>query len=117
MKEGYINIYNQSLDYTRTVQRIGRNGIHYEYIMPKTASNNLTSFYEEAVDVKSRKSPTSKYNNGKKPGQYQPIGDKRYFTFYQLNKMTKKQKEDFMIENYMKEQLALFLCGLEEIGF
>lgn len=85
-----INVYNQSVDYTRTVARLGRNGIHYEYIMPLYAPDNLTSFYENAIDVKSRKSPTTKYKNGKRPGQYQPVGDKSYFNFYQLKQLQKQ---------------------------
>lgn len=93
-----INTYNQSLDYTRTVQRIGRNGIHYEYIIPKSAPNSLGGFYENAVDVRSKKSPKSRYKNGKRPGQYQPVGDKSYFTFYQLKKFRQEGIEEEYIE-------------------
>jgi hypothetical protein len=39
-------------------------------------------FYQDAIDVRSHKRPDTKYNNGKRPGQYQPVGDKKYFTFY-----------------------------------
>lgn len=84
-----ISIYNRRIDKTKTVQHIGENGIHYRYIMP--IFGNINNFHEEAIDVKSVKSPTSTYKNGKRPGQYQPVGDKRYFTFYQLNKMTPEE--------------------------
>ena len=77
---GFLNIYNQRIDKTRTVQRVGKNGIHYEYVMPRLG--NSMNWQVEAMDVKSKKSPKTKYKNGKKPGQYQPIGDKTYFNFY-----------------------------------
>jgi hypothetical protein len=63
-----------------TYKYVGRQGIHYEYVMPKDYTG---PWYINALTVRSKKSPTSKYNNGKKPGQYQPTGAKRYFTFYQ----------------------------------
>ena len=85
---GFLNIYNQRIDKTRTVQRIGKNGIHYEYVMPRLS--NSMNWQVEAMDVKSKKSPTTKYKNGKKPGQYQPIGDKTYFNFYQLKKVQER---------------------------
>lgn len=87
-----INTYNQSIDYTKTIYYTGKNGIHYEYIMPKVMRTDINEEYEGAIDVKSRKSSTTKYKNGKKPGQYQPVGDKSYFTFYQLKKIDLKQK-------------------------
>lgn len=74
-----INTWNAKVDFV--LQRIGLNGIHYEYAMPK---NYTGPWYENALTVRSKKSPVSKYKNGKKPGQYQPIGDKKYFTFYQI---------------------------------
>lgn len=84
-----ISIYNRRIDKTKTVQHIGANGIHYKYIMP--IFGDVSKFHEQAIDVQSIKSPNSKYKNGKRPGQYQPVGDKRYFTFYQLNKMTPEE--------------------------
>lgn len=77
-----INDYNAKIDRTNTVMRLGKNGILYEYILPYGADPN--HYYEEAIDVKSHKSMSTKYKNGYRPGSYQPIGDKRYFTFYQL---------------------------------
>lgn len=79
-----ISAWNARIDKSLTVTRLGRNGVLYDYILPYGA--NPSRYYEEAIDVKSRKG-FSKYSNGKRPGQYQPVGDKRYFTFYQINKM------------------------------
>ena len=69
---------------------IGANGVHYEYAMPKSYSG---PWYREALTVRSKKSPTTRYNNGKKPGQYQPVGAKKYFTYFQ-QKMMRKNGED-----------------------
>ena len=85
---GFFNIYNQRIDKTKTVQRVGKNGIHYEYVMP--ILSNPMNWQVEAMDVKSKKSSKTKYKNGKKPGQYQPIGDKTYFNFYQLKKVRER---------------------------
>lgn len=82
-----INTYNAKIDKSISVMRLGRQGILYEYILPYGA--NPMKYYEEAMDVKSHKRST-RYNNGKRIGQYQPIGDKRYFTYYQLKKMGSK---------------------------
>lgn len=93
---GWISTYNQRIDKTKTVQRIGKNGIHYEYIMP--IFSDPMNWQIEAMDVKSKKSPKSKYKNGKKPGQYQPIGDKTYFNFYQLKKLQDRGVSDEYLE-------------------
>ena len=93
----YINIYNAKIDNTKGVLRQGKNGILYEYVLPY--GSNPMRYYEEAIDVKSHKSAVTKYKNGKRPGMYQPIGDKRYFTFYQL----KKQKNGQGITNIVIE--------------
>lgn len=99
---GNINAYNTQLDKSITVMRMGRQGILYEYRLPYGA--NPMKYYEEAIDVRSRKRST-KYRNGKRPGQYQPIGDKRYFTYYQLKKMTAKELEDWLIEQHARKIL------------
>lgn len=88
MAKWTINDYNTKLDRTLSVRRLGRNGVLYEYELPYGA--NPMHYYEDAVNVKSIKQST-KYKNGKRPGMYQPVGDKRYFTYYQLNKMKGKQ--------------------------
>lgn len=82
-----INDWNAKLDRTLSVRRLGRQGILYEYLLPYGA--NPMRYYEEAVDVRSIKR-SENYYNGKRPGQYQPVGDKRYFNFYQLKKMKNK---------------------------
>lgn len=97
MAKWTINTWNATLDRTLTVRRMGRQGILYEYELPYGA--NPMHYYEDAVNVKSIKHST-KYNNGKRPGQYQPIGDKRYFTYYQLKKMTPEQLEAWAKEAY-----------------
>lgn len=84
----------------------GRNGIVYEYIVPNYG--RLNKYYMDAIDVRSHKSPVSKYKNGKKPGQYQPIGDKSYFTFYQLKQLKKK--------GYSGSYVALIKNVLERLG-
>lgn len=107
---GFINTYNQRVDKTKTVFRVGKNGIHYEYIMP--IFSDPMNWRIEAMDVKSRKSPVSKYKNGKRPGQYQPIGDKSAFTFYQLNKMRDRGKSEEYIEE-MAEIIGQFYKSLD----
>lgn len=92
-----INDYNLKIDRTLTVTRLGRQGILYEYILPYGANPN--HYYEEAIDVKSRKR-SENYHNGYRLGQYQPVGDKKYFTFYKLKTLTPKQKEDYYLEKY-----------------
>jgi hypothetical protein len=45
-----------------------------------------------------------------KPGQYQPLGDPRWFLFYQENKMTEQDKIDWFLEYY--EKILRILLGL-----
>ena len=89
-----ISAWNAKIDKTLTVMRWGRQGILYEYILPYGA--NPMRYYEEAIDVKSRKSgrarPSTKNGKVYRPGVYQPVGDKRYFNFYQARKMREKDK-------------------------
>ncbi len=64
----------------------------YEYILKY--GGNKEKFYEDAVDVRSikwgRARRSTKGFDGKEKGNYyrrgvyQPIGDKRYFNYYQL---------------------------------
>ena len=84
-KSNIHNNWNIKIDKTKSVIRLGRNNVLYEYILPLNA--NPFNFYDAAVDVRSHKSATTKYKNGKKPGQYQPVGNKLYFNFYQLKKI------------------------------
>lgn len=90
-----INDWNAKIDRTLTVRRLGKQGILYEYELPYGADPNR--YYEEAINVKSIKQSTE-YMNGKRPGQYQPIGNKKYFNYYQLRKMTPEQLELFLGE-------------------
>lgn len=114
-----IEMYNMSVDRTNTIRRLGRNGILYEYEMPYGADPRY--FYEEALNVKSIKGnngnpSTAKGRKGHiyPPGSYQPIGDKRYFTYYQMKKMTKQQKDEWMLELYMKELIKEYERYLKE---
>jgi len=102
-----INDYNALIDKSKTVLRMGRNGILYEYLLPTWG--NPMYYYEDAIDVKSHKSATTKYDNGKQPGMYQPIGDKRFFTYYQLNKMTPEELWEFAYQLYAEKRLQAFI--------
>lgn len=102
-----INTWNAQIDRTLTVRRLGRQGVLYEYELPYGADVN--HYYEEAVNVKSIKR-SERYNNGYRIGQYQPVGDKRYFTYYQLKKMKSRNSQeaylkmvDEMVEAIYKE--------------
>lgn len=95
-----VNDWGVRLDDTTTKQIIGKNGIHYEYVIPIKASSNR--YYNNAVDVRSRKRFTSDWPNGKKPGQYQPIGDKSYFNFYQLKKAKQENSDQKLLEKYIR---------------
>ena len=81
-----INTYNAKIDRTKTVMRLGRNGILYEYILP--TYGDPFEYYNDAIDVKS---------HNKKTGRYQPIGDKSHFNFYQLRKLGNKYSNSMLI--------------------
>lgn len=91
-----ISIYNARVDRSLTQRVLGRNGIMYEFELPYGA--NPSKYYEEALNVKSVKGKNRRRSKSKKsfgkiyrPGTYQPVGDKRYFNYYQLNKMTPEE--------------------------
>lgn len=111
MAKWTINNWNAKIDRTLTVRRLGRQGILYEYELPYGA--DPMHYYEDAINVKSIKR-SEQYQNGKRPGQYQPIGDKRYFNYYQISKMSDKQKEEWMAELYMQSMLQEFIEYLED---
>jgi hypothetical protein len=102
MAKWTINSWNAKVDRTLTVRRLGRQGILYEYELPYGA--DPMHYYEEAINVKSIKR-SEQYQNGKRPGQYQPIGDKRYFTYYQLQKMSTNDRYNFFLEKYFKKKI------------
>lgn len=108
---GNINIYNVRIDRSLTVRRLGNQGILYEYELPYGA--NPLKYYEEALNVKSIKKST-KYKNGKRPGQYQPIGDKRYFTYYQLNKMKNTEEWYNYLIDLIRRRDAIMLKKLHD---
>ena len=111
MAKWTINNWNAKIDRTLTVRRLGRQGILYEYELPYGA--DPMHYYEDAINVKSIKR-SEQYQNGKRPGQYQPIGDKRYFNYYQISKMSDKQKEEWIAELYMESMLQEFIEYLED---
>lgn len=87
-----ISAWNAKMDNTYAHPVWGGNGIHYLYFIPK--DKGISQFYKDAIHVQSIKGnntrpSTSKKHFGKvyRPGQYQPIGDRKYFTYYQLRKM------------------------------
>ena len=89
-----INDWNAKIDRTLTVRRLGRQGILYEYELPYGADTN--HYYEEDINVKSIKNYEN-YKNGYRIGQYQRIGDKRYFNYYQLKKMKKQNISNVLL--------------------
>lgn len=91
MAKRNINTYNAQIDRTKTVMRLGRNGILYEYILP--TYGDPFEYYNDAIDVKSHNKIT---------GRYQPVGDKSYFNFYQLNQMRKNGQIISYIEELIK---------------
>jgi len=92
---GQVNLNRVKLDNPHLYRVLGRQGILYEYVIPYGKSTR--NFYETAVDVRSIKR-SEKYDNGFRIGQYQPVGDKRYFTFYQLNKMSDEDMLQWAID-------------------
>ena len=101
MAKWTINNWNAKIDRTLTVRRLGRQGILYEYELPYGADPN--HYYEDALNVKSIKR-SEQYPNGKRPGQYQPVGDKRYFNYYQLNKMKKGEDVNWMADIQKRQE-------------
>lgn len=110
MAKWTINDYNIQIDKTLTRQYTGKNGVMYEYILPYGANPN--NFITEAVDVKSRKKKDVKYNNGKRPGTYQPVGDKSQFIYYKLKY---KKKNNNLDEKYLRELPAIIQQFCKEV--
>lgn len=98
MAKRNINAYNAQIDRTKTVMRLGRNGIHYEYILP--IYGNPFEYYNDAIDVKSHNKIT---------GRYQPIGDKSYFNFYQLRKMRQQELDEQLLRLYVQKVILQIL--------
>lgn len=80
---GYNNLLKNGVKH----RYLGKNGIMYEYILKY--GGNKEKFYEDAVDVRSikwgRARRSTKNNNYYRRGVYQPVGNKKYFNYYQLN--------------------------------
>ena len=103
----------------KTVEYFSKRGIMLEYIFPKYGKNywgedvRASHFYTDAIDVRSKKSKYSKYENGYAPGEYQPLGGIEYFTFYQLKKMKQRGETAAYIEE-MAGIVEKFYQGLRE---
>lgn len=97
MAKWTINTWNAQIDRTLTVRRLGRQGILYEYELPYGA--DPMHYATEAMNVKSIKR-SERYKNGKRIGQYQPVGDKRYFSYYQIRKMSPEERYEWVMSMY-----------------
>lgn len=86
-----VNVWKAEHDRSKIIARLGNNGVLYEYVVPLRYYHS-PNWYKEATDVRSHKKAGTRYNNGKKPGQYQPVGDKSNFTFYEHQKYKKLKK-------------------------
>lgn len=93
MAKWTINTWNAQIDRSKTKRVFGKQGVLYEFEFYK-GTDLSGNWWEKAANVKSIKNSTQ-YNNGKRPGQYQPIGDKRYFTYFQIKKMTPDQRQSW----------------------
>ena len=114
-----ISAWNAKIDRTLTVRRVGRQGILYEYELPYGA--NPMKYYEEAINVKSIKGKNKRPSTSKKhegtvyqTGMYQPIGDKRYFTYYQINKMLDANAWNAYIEDLIRRKDEYMLKKLKD---
>lgn len=93
-----IEIWNARVRDASWYRHVGRQGIHYEFLLPRGSDSH--KFYEEAIDVRSKKGNNNRRSsNGNlyRPGSYQPIGDKRYFIYYQKNKMRQGDYEKWLL--------------------
>lgn len=114
-----ISAWNAKIDRSLTVRRVGRQGILYEYELPYGA--NPMKYYEEAINVKSIKGKNKRPSTSKKhegvvyqTGMYQPIGDKRYFTYYQIHKMLDANAWNAYIEDLMRRKDEYMLKKLKD---
>lgn len=117
---GNINLWNAIVKDASWYRYIGEQGIHYEYLLPQGA--NEDKFYEEAIDVRSRKgSNTRPGSDGivRRPGAYQPIGDKKFFTYYMINKqkMNKQQYLGYLQSQWLEEKLQRYIDYITRKGY
>lgn len=93
-----IEVWNAKREQGTWVSHVGKQGIHYEFLVPKNRSLRL--YYKNALDVRSRKGDnTRRSSNGKiyRPGEFQPVGDKRYFQYYQQKKMSASDYQKWLV--------------------
>ena len=96
---------NEDIDYDDTFSKIwmGENGIQYEYVIPLAAYKAVgpENAYKVALDVKSHKGDNKRPSRSKETpgkiyrrGQYQPIGNKSVFTFYEYKQIWEEMQKD-----------------------
>lgn len=108
---GQVNLSRVKLDNPHLYRVLGRQGILYEYVVPYGKS--VKEYYKNAIDVRSIKR-SEKYDNGKRIGQYQPIGDKRYFTFYQLKQMRRDGRDEEYMQQIIDMLARFYMQSMEQ---
>lgn len=88
---GQVNLYRVTSTNPHLYRVLGKNGILYEYKIPYGKS--VKEYYQNATEVRSIKR-SEKYDNGYRIGQYQPLGSKKYFTYYQLKEMKERGSDE-----------------------
>lgn len=95
--------WHDTIDRTRTFTYYGRNGIHYEYLIPKAADYSQSP-HLIADAIISRKGHNNRPSRAKKwvsrgikkvyrTGEAQPLGDHSKFTLYQIKAQKKAEKQ------------------------
>lgn len=121
MAKQILSIWNDTSRNGNWYGFLGKQGIYYEYLLPYGANPNY--YYQKAIDVRSRKGsnnrPSTKDGVRRQPGAYQPVGDKRHFTFYRLRKMqmNKKQYQRYLAQIWAQEKFERFKKYLDRNGY
>lgn len=115
-----IEIWNARVKNASWYKYIGKQGIHYEYLLPQGA--NEGKFYEEAIDVRSKKGNNRRRStNGNlyRPGSYQPVGDKKFFTYYMINKqkMNQQQYQSYLQTQWVTDKLQRYVDYITRKGY
>lgn len=115
-----IEIWNARVKNASWYKYTGKQGIHYEYLLPQGA--NEDKFYEEAIDIRSKKGNNRRRStNGTlyRPGAYQPVGDKRFFTYYRMRKMKMNEEEylSYLQELWLQEKFNRYMEYLTRKGY
>ncbi len=89
-----ISVWNARIDRSLTVRAENASRVLYEYLLPYGADRD--KYWAEAIDVRSIKR-SSYYDNGYQIGQYQPVGNKDYFSFYYNQDRAKELPNEFVV--------------------